>query len=114
MGRRKGSKNGAPLTLEDLLSRTTANGDCLECFLHPDRKNYPQVYDPKFRKESYAHRKAYELANNVTLSSTQYVCHACDNPRCINPAHLWVGTQADNIQDMIAKGRGFWQGKDVA
>lgn len=53
-----------------------------------------------------AHRVSYQLANKgVILSSDDCICHHCDNPRCINPKHLFKGTHADNVADKVSKGR---------
>ena len=52
-----------------------------------------------------AHRAAYSLFKEDGLDSSQHVLHSCDNPACCNPAHLRVGTHADNMEDMRQKGR---------
>lgn len=52
----------------------------------------------------YAHRVAYELVVGPIPPGAQ-VCHTCDTPTCCNPDHLFLGTQAENLQDMTRKGR---------
>lgn len=51
------------------------------------------------------HRAIYMIVNNIHLSRHELVLHKCDNRACINDKHLFKGTQKDNMQDMIAKGR---------
>lgn len=57
-------------------------------------------------KATSAHRiSAYWHGILPTLQSALYVCHRCDNPKCVNPDHVFVGTPKDNASDMMKKNR---------
>ena len=56
------------------------------------------------RKILKGHRLSWEFHRGV-IPRGLHVCHHCDTPPCVNPDHLFVGTNSDNMQDMIRKGR---------
>lgn len=60
-----------------------------------------------FRKKGknfYAHRAAWECRNGA-IPEGRVVCHCCDNPACCNPEHMFIGSQRENLSDMVQKGR---------
>jgi len=104
------TKRGTPL-LEKLLSKViiNQNTDCWEWQASVNNVGYGMIRDDK--KMRTTHRVSYEEHYNVKIPSGMCVCHTCDNPRCVNPAHLWLGTRQQNTDDMMAKGRGLaWGG----
>src|SRR5207302_5572975 len=64
------------------------------------RNGYGMINAP----EKYAHRFSYEL-NNGPIPKGKYVLHRCDNRACVRPEHLILGTQKENLIDMMRKGR---------
>ena len=67
---------------------------------HP--KGYGQFWvNGKYER---ANRAAYRLYKGE-IPEGLIVCHSCDNPKCVNPRHLWVGTNSDNQRDRVRKGR---------
>lgn len=58
------------------------------------------------KKKFSAHRISFEIFVNKDFNKTLYVCHKCDVPLCVNPDHLFLGTQQENVNDREQKGRG--------
>lgn len=91
--------------LSDLLRHTTERGECLEwngCF---NTDGYPRmVYarNPNIK----VHRFVAELHYRQDITG-QVVRHSCDNPKCINPSHLILGTPIENVQDRVERGRTY-------
>lgn len=76
---------------------------CWICTSHaPDTNGYPVV--GRHKRHFRAHRYVYELLVHPVLSCV-CVLHKCDVPSCINPDHMFLGTQAANVWDMVAKER---------
>jgi len=67
-------------------------------------RGYGVYWDTAAQQTKLAHRGAWEIARGPIPQGLS-VLHRCDNPPCVNPAHLFLGTQLDNIRDMDKKGR---------
>src|SRR5215211_1640522 len=64
----------------------------------------------RYKDEVLAHRISYQLIKG-SISKKVLVCHSCDNPKCVNPSHLFTGSQFDNMFDKQLKGNARRQGR---
>lgn len=83
--------------IEKILSYTKPNGECLEWQRCLNTDGYPRM-GIKGNSNIKVHRLMYELVHKIDITG-QIVRHSCDNPVCINPSHLLIGSEADNAKD---------------
>lgn len=85
--------------------------ECIEWWGTRDAKGYgvKHVTDGTGRKMKKAHRLIYEECFGP-IPGDLLVLHHCDNPPCVNPEHLHLGTPADNVREMLERGRGRFPG----
>jgi hypothetical protein len=108
--RRAGTLPPIPKTSEERFWAKVQRGEPDDCWIWTaaTKRGYGHFKYGHFKvdgKMVKAHRFSYALAHGPILDGL-HVLHRCDNPPCVNPAHLFPGTNADNIRDKEAKGRG--------
>jgi len=94
---------------ERFWSKVNKSGDCWEW-----TASFNTTGRGQFRLNGMmvlAHRLSYMMNHPITIDLMEghreiLVCHRCDNPKCVNPSHLFLGSYADNNRDKEAKGRG--------
>jgi len=76
---------------------------CIEWIGSRQKSNHGQV---RISKKLYlAHRLSWAIYNNQEIPEGLVIRHDCDNPSCVNPNHLRLGTQKNNMEDMVKRGR---------
>jgi hypothetical protein len=85
--------------------------DCVHSTYYKDRNGYSLLRIAG--KLEYHHRVSFAAANNMSMEELRgkWILHSCDNPACINPAHLRIGTPADNTADMMSRKRNGYDAK---
>lgn len=85
--------------------KKTQPNDCWDWLASTDSKGRGKIvsYIDGVTYYHIAPRLSFYLHNKIDPKD-KYVCHSCDNPTCVNPSHLWLGTHSDNMKDFYKKG----------
>ncbi len=96
------------------VSKCDTSGSCWLWTGCCDKQGYGRINaGGKHGHSLFAHRVSWQIFNG-DIPSEMCVCHSCDNPRCVNPDHLFIGTHSDNMKDCESKHRrrhGFNKGE---
>lgn len=96
-------EHGRRTVEERFFQNVDKSGDCWEWTGLKDKAGYG-LFGLGTNSNVGAHRWSYGHFNG-TPPGNLFVCHRCDNPSCVNPNHLFLGTHQDNMTDMVEKGR---------
>jgi hypothetical protein len=99
-------RNDRKFTLADFVDRFSVEGDCWIWQGSKTRGGYGQ-FRWRFgwrRQRFYAHRAMY-MAVHGSIPAGMWILHTCDVRACVNPAHLYAGTNAQNVADRLQRGR---------
>jgi hypothetical protein len=88
------------------MAKTIQVRECLEWTGNLNSEGYGRFYDPDSNRKELAHRWLWKQLVGP-LDSKTFLCHHCDNRRCVELSHLFPGSNSDNMQDCLRKGR--WQ-----
>jgi hypothetical protein len=87
--------------IERFIDKIDKSGECWEWTAGKDPDGYGIFHH---KKSVRAHRFAYKIFKG-DVPSGMCICHICDNPGCVNPDHMWIGSVTENNRDRESKGR---------
>jgi hypothetical protein len=97
------TKHSLEMIKEKIISTVIVNDN--GCWEWQGQKNNTGYGRFRVIGHNLAHRVSFSIFVGPLLGSTMLVCHKCDNPPCVNPEHLFIGTQKKNMEDCSLKGR---------